>query len=72
MEDEYEDMKKALIEAGHDPKLNEDGTLDVCVLEYDDPDSWGGHNGPGCLKCNAAWCVHCWNSHRIKVEPCTG
>lgn len=44
---------EAMKAKGHMPILEENGNLDVFVLEYDH------HNGPGCSACGWSCCHHC-------------
>jgi hypothetical protein len=39
--------------AGHQLQRDEDGEIDIFVLDY------GTHNGPGCVICGDSWCYHC-------------
>ncbi len=56
--------QKALVAAGHTPKLDEDGELDMFTLDYDH------HNGPGCTACGQTWCEHCRNPECLDAR-CT-
>ena len=48
--------------AGHVLKRDEDGDIDIFVLEY------GFCNGPGCINCGDSWCHHCGDT----IKPCIG
>ena len=52
---------------GHTLRRETDETVDAFYLDYDDPEGWGGHNGPGCTKCEETWCEHC----RYEVSKCS-
>jgi hypothetical protein len=54
----------SMTEKGHVPILKEDGTLDLFV------ENNNTHNGPGCSKCSASWCMHCIDPEDIGV--CNG
>ncbi len=57
---------RAAIESkGHVPVINDDGDLDIGVVDF------GDHNGPGCSACG--WDV-CWHCHADinDIPVCTG
>lgn len=51
---------EALEAAGHKLRRNDNGEVDVWVMEED------FHNGPGCELCGESWCHHC----KPKARPC--
>ena len=50
---EEEVWRETMVARGHQPKLDDDGTLDVFFLDS------GFHNGPGCTVCYWSACMHC-------------
>lgn len=53
---------RVMRERGHTPVLDDDGSLDIFIMDYDI------HNGPGCSVCGWSTCWHC-NSSPITVVP---
>lgn len=51
--------------AGHEPKLDENGDIDLFAFHAFDGDGIE-HDGPSCIKCGEQWCA--WCNH--PVEPC--
>lgn len=45
--------------AGHKLKLDDDGNVDMTIMDY------AHHNGPGCELCNDSWCMHCMENSPI-------
>lgn len=60
--DENKSYEPLLEEAGHVLKRDEDGDIDLFVMDA------GYHNGPGCVNCHDSWCHHCCD----EIEPCVG
>jgi hypothetical protein len=60
-----EEREKIWIEAmkakGHTPILDEDGEVDMRVLDDDE----NFHNGPGCATCRECWCWLCLKPDKI-------
>ena len=59
---ELQEWYKELEDKGHELILDEYGSIDIWVLDYD------YHNGPGCAKCGISWCHHCMNEITECVE----
>jgi len=56
------EYREALEAAGHKLRHDEDGEVDIFVMDV------GYCNGPGCELCGESWCHHCQD----KIKPCTG
>lgn len=54
---------------GHQPRLEESGEIDHFVVDFDDYESGGGHNGPGCSRCDFSFCEHC-DPDGKDIPPC--
>lgn len=48
---------------GHQWKEDEDGRVDVWVVNYDI------HNGPECVNCGLSFCMHCFSADNIPECP---
>jgi len=72
----YKAEEKKLLDVfevrGHKPVLDEEGLPDFSAYSEDDPESFGGHNGPQCSECGYAICFWCWLRYGQKVEMCDG
>ena len=67
---EYANGVKAILDKGHNLKLDKSGKIDLWALDYDDPEAFGGHNGPECIACSMPWCIHCLMRDKDEVETC--
>jgi hypothetical protein len=54
----------------HEWKRDSSGEIDEFAFEYDDPESFGGHNGPRCERCGRIICQHCVPNY--DDEECSG
>lgn len=43
----------------HQWKMLRPDQIDYCAWDVDDPESFGGHNGPACTACGDIFCHHC-------------
>lgn len=59
---EDKSYEQLLEEAGHVLKRDEDGGIDIFVMDV------GYHNGPGCVNCHESWCHHCCD----EIKPYIG
>jgi hypothetical protein len=50
------------VSSEHSWKKDEHGDIDELALEVDDPEGFGGHNGPECTVCGFSECIHCIES----------
>jgi predicted metal-binding protein len=58
--------KRIMIERGHEPRLDRDGSIDYFAYEN------GYHNGPLCEKCWWSTCWHCNGPEDSIPETCWG